>query len=218
MKLKITYYLDVASSWCFLAEPAWAALKERYGGRVDFEWKIALMDATGLPVSKEQLKWYYRRSGTLMRSPFMLNSEWFQPRAAEYPVRNFVAEAAKDMGITDDRVRLALSTAVLRDGKQADRWEVAAEIGARAGGLDQTKLLELARSPAIEARARASTAEFHTLKVTQRPTFVIDSEIGDRAVFSGFARLPPLAAAVDAMLEDIAAYESYAVHFGTPPP
>ena len=30
MKLKITYYLDVASSWCFLAEPAWAALKERY--------------------------------------------------------------------------------------------------------------------------------------------------------------------------------------------
>src|SRR3979411_1982011 len=27
MHLKISYYLDVASSWCFLAEPAWAALK-----------------------------------------------------------------------------------------------------------------------------------------------------------------------------------------------
>ena len=105
-----------------------------------------------------------------------------------------------------------------RHSVQADRWEVAAEIGARAGGLDQTKLLELARSPAIEARARASTAEFHTLKVTQRPTFVIDSEIGDRAVFSGFAKLPPLAAAVDAMLEDLAAYESYTAHFGAPPP
>ena len=48
MKIKITYYLDVASSWCFLAEPAWAALKERYAGRVDFDWKIALMDAAGL--------------------------------------------------------------------------------------------------------------------------------------------------------------------------
>ena len=153
-----------------------------------------------------------------MRSPFMLNTEWLQPGATEYPVRNFVAEAARDLGVINDRVRLALATAVLRDGKPADKWEVAAEIGAQAGGLDQVKLLEHARSPAVEARVRASTAEFHAFKVTQRPTFVIDSEIGDRVVFSGFAKLPPLAAAVDAMLEDMAAYESHAAHFGVPPP
>jgi len=152
-----------------------------------------------------------------MRSPFMLNTEWFQPGAAEYPVRNLVAEAAKGLGVTDDRVRLALSTAVLRDGKPGEQWEVAAEIGAQAGDLDQTKLLERARSPATEARVRASTAEFHALQVTQRPTFVIESEIGDRAVFSGFAKLAPLAAAADAIMEDIAAYESYASHFGVPP-
>ncbi|HEX7516182.1 MAG TPA: DsbA family protein [Chthoniobacterales bacterium] len=218
MQLKITYYLDVASSWCFWAEPAWAALKDRYAGRVDFDWKIALMDAASLPTSREQLGWFYRRSGVMMRSPFMLSTEWLDPGVAEYPVRNFVAEAAREMGVTDDRVRLALATAVLHDGKQADQWDLAAEIGAQAGELDQMKLLDRARSPAVEARVRASTAEFHALKVTQRPTFVIDSEIGDRAVFSGFAKLPPLAAAVDAMLEDIAVYESHAAHFGVPPP
>jgi predicted DsbA family dithiol-disulfide isomerase len=218
MKIKITYYLDVISSWCFLAEPAWTALKERYGGAVDFEWKIALMDATGMPTSPEQLSWFYRRSGTIMRSPFMLNTEWLQPGVAEYPVRNFVAEAARDLGVADDRVRLALATAVLRDGRPADQWEVAAEIGAEAGALDPAQLLERARSAEIEARVRASTAEFHALGVTQRPTFVIDSDIGDRAVFSGFAKLPPLTAAVDAMLEDIAAYESHKAHFGEPPP
>jgi predicted DsbA family dithiol-disulfide isomerase len=218
MKLKITYYLDVASSWCFLAEPAWAALKARYTGRADFDWKIALMDVAGLPTSREQLGWFYRRSGTIMRSPFMLNTEWLQPGMAEYPVRNFVSEAARDLGVVDDRVRLALATAVLRDGKAVDKWDVAAEIGAEAGELDRAKLLERARSPAIEARVRASTTEFHALKVTQRPTFVIDSEIGDRAVFSGFAKLLPLAAAVDSMLEDISAYESHAAHFGAPPP
>lgn len=218
MRIKITYYLDVISSWCFLAEPAWIELKECYAGRVDFEWKIALMDAAGLPISGEQLAWFYRRSGTIMRSPFMLNTEWLQPGATEYPVRNFVAEAARALGVRDDRVRLALATAVLRDGKQADQWEVAAEIGAEAGGLDRARLLEQARLPEIEARVRVSTAEFHALKVTQRPTFVIDSEIGDRALFSGFAKLPPLASALDAMLEDIAAYESHTAHFGTPPP
>ena len=153
-----------------------------------------------------------------MRSPFMMRTEWLQPGLAEYPVRNFVAEAARDLGVADDRVRLALATAVLRDGKQADQWEIAAEIGAQAGALDQAKLLVCARSPAVEARVRASTAEFHALRVTQRPTFVIDSEIGDRAVFSGFAKLPPIAATVDAMLEDIAAYESHKAHFGEPPP
>jgi predicted DsbA family dithiol-disulfide isomerase len=217
MQLKITYYLDVASSWCFWAEPAWAALKERYAGRVDFDWKIALMDAASLPTSREQMGWFYRRSGMMMRSSFMLNTEWLEPGAAEYPVRNFVAEAAKDLGVADDRVRLALANAVLRDGKAADKWEVAAEIGAHAGGLNKANLLKRARAPAVEARVRASTADFHELKVTQRPTFVIDSEIGDRAVFSGFAKLPPLVAAVDAMLEDIAAYESHAAHFGMPP-
>jgi predicted DsbA family dithiol-disulfide isomerase len=176
------------------------------------------MDAASLPTSREQLGWFYRRSGMMMRSPFMLSTEWLEPGVAEYPVRNFVAEAARDLGVTDDRVRLTLAEAVLRDGKAADKWDVAAEIGAQAGGLDQRKLLDRARSPAVEARVRASTAESHALQVTQRPTFVIDSEIGDRAVFSGFAKLPPLAAAVDAMLEDIAAYESHEAHFGVPPP
>ena len=218
MKLKITYYLDVVSSWCFFAEPLWAALKDRYADRMDFEWKIALMDANGLPKSQQQLEWYYRRSGTIMRSPFKLRTEWLQPGADEYPVRNRIAEAARQMGVTDDRVRLALATAVLRDGKEADRWEVGAEIAAQAGGLDPQKLLERAQSKEIEDRIRATTNEFHALQVTQRPTFVLDSEIGDRAVFSGFAKLSPLAAAAEAMLEDLVTYESYAAHFGTPPP
>ena len=87
----------------------------------------------------------------------------------------------------------------------------------KRAGSTEPNLLERARSPEIEARVRASTADFHALKVTQRPTFVIDSEIGDRAVFSGFAKVSPLAAALDAMLEDIAAYESHKAHFGEPP-
>lgn len=153
----------------------------------------------------------------MMGAPFLLHTDWLQPGATEYPVRNFVAEAAKDFGVTDDRVRLALATAVLRDGRPADEWNLAAEIGAQAGGLDQAKLLELAHSPKIEARVRTSTAEFFSLKVTQRPTFVIDTDIGDRAVFSGFAKLPPLTAAIDSMLEDASMYASFAAHFGAPP-
>ncbi len=67
------------------------------------------------------------------------------------------------------------------------------------------------------ARARATTAELHALNVSQRPTFVLESTIGDRAVFSGLATLAPLVAAAEAMLNDAAAYASYAAHFGAPP-
>jgi predicted DsbA family dithiol-disulfide isomerase len=217
MRLTVTYYLDIISSWCFWTEPAWSELKRRYEGKLGFQWKIALLDKTGLPTSVEQEKWFYRRSGTMMRSPFMLSSEWYDPNQTEYLAPNCVAEAAKDLGIVDDRVRLALSRAGLREGKKFGEWEVAAEIAADAGKLDRKELLTRARSPVIETRVRADTADFHLLQVTQRPTFVMDTEIGDRAVFSGFAKAAPLTVAIDSMLDDADAYIAYAAHFGAPP-
>jgi len=217
MRITITYYLDVVSSWCYWAEPAWAELKKRYEGRIDFQWKIALMDKSGLPTSREQHEWYYRRSGALMRSQFLLNADWADFGAAEYLAPNCIAEAAKDFGISDDRVRLAIAHAALREGKKIGDWKVSLEVAARAGGIDPTKLSDRARSSDIEKRIRSDTADFHKLQVTQRPTFVIDTEIGDRAVFSGFAKAAPIVAAVDATLDDAEAYTSYAAHFGTPP-
>ena len=217
MRITVTYYLDVISSWCFWAEPAWAELKKRYEGKAEFLWRIALMDKSGLPTSREQHEWFYRRSGTIMRSPFMLSSDWCDYKQSEYLAPNCVAEAAKDFGITDDRVRLALAYAGLREGKHFDDWNIAAEIGAKVAKLDANELLERARSIVVETRIRADTADFHLLQVTQRPTFVFDSEIGDRAVFSGFVRLEPFVAIMDSMLDDAEAYTAYKAHFGEPP-
>jgi len=217
MPVTVTDYLDVVSSWCFWSEPTWAELKKRYEGRVKFQWKIALMDSRGLPTSREQERWFYRRSGMMMRSPIMLNTDWYEPSLPEWLAPNCVAEAAKDFGFTDDRVRLALAYAALREGKKISDWNVSAQIGAEAGGIDTGKLLERATSAEIEQRVRASTTEFHALQVTQRPAFVIDTEIGDRAVFSGVVKLEPLAATIDSILDDAAAYAAHKAHFGDPP-
>ena len=217
MPMKVTYYLEVISSWCYWAEPAWAELKQRYAGKVEFGWKLALMDTSGLPASRAQCEWFYRRSVTIMRSPFMLNSGWFEPGLKEYLAPNLVAEAAKEFGVTDDRVRLAIAHGALREGRKVGRWEEAAAIAASEAGLDAAALLKKAKSPEVEARARATTAEFHSLQVNQRPTFLLENSIGDRAVFSGLATAAPLAAAIDAMLNDAAAYASHAAHFGPPP-
>lgn len=218
MKVKITYYLEVVSSWCYWAEPAWAELKRRYSDRVEFGWKIAQMSAEAYPASRSQAEWFYRRSGTIMRSPFMLNSGWFEADRRQMLAPNLVAEAAKDFGVTDDRARLAIAHAADREGKKVGRWEVSVGAAAKAAKLNAATLLARAKSEAVAARVKKSTSEFFALQVSQRPAFLIESAIGDRAVFSGIVRVEPLAAALDAMLADQAAYDSWQAHFGGPPP
>src|SRR2546430_11918460 len=146
------------------------------------------MDPNGLPTSGKQGQWFYRRSGMMMRSPFMLNTDWYDPSLPEWLPPNCVAEAAKDFGFTDDRVRLALANAALREGKKVSEWEIAVEIGAAAASVEKKTLLERARSAGIEKRGCGSTAEFHAPQITQRPAFLIHPEIGHRGLFSGVVK------------------------------
>jgi predicted DsbA family dithiol-disulfide isomerase len=220
--MKVTYYLEVTSSWCFWSEPMWAELKRRFAGRAEFGWKISQMKAADYPVSNAQCDWFYRRSGMVMRSPFMLSSGWFEPgviKDGTIVAPNLVAEAARDFGFEGDEIRLALSHAGEREGQKTLRMEVAVEIAVAAGGgkLDAKKLRTRAESAEVRARIEASTKEFYAHQVTQRPTYVLEDAIGDKAVFSGLVRIEPLAATIESMLSDVAAYAAHKVHFGEPP-
>jgi predicted DsbA family dithiol-disulfide isomerase len=217
--MKVTYYLEVLSSWCHWVEPVWAELKARYAGKAQFEWRIALMRQEDFPVSRVQCEWFYRRSGgTVMHSPVMLNSGWFEEgRTDGFVNPSLVAEAAKDFGVHDDTVRLAVSRAALVDGRKVGRIEEAVAVAAKASGIAAKKLRARAESAAVRARVDASTAEFYSHRVNQRPAFVLEDSIGDKAVFSGLVAMAPLAAAIDAMLSDTAAYAAHAAHYGAPP-
>jgi predicted DsbA family dithiol-disulfide isomerase len=140
MNIKVTYYLDAVSSWCYWAEPAWAELKQRYAkSPVEFDWQIALLDEEGMSKSREQCEWFYRRSGTIVRSSFKLNSGWLDPVLPEFLAVNCVAEAAKDFGITDDRARLALMEAAMRHGQKIADWKICAAIAAKSAKLNEKK-------------------------------------------------------------------------------
>jgi predicted DsbA family dithiol-disulfide isomerase len=217
--MKVTYYLEVVSSWCAWVEPVWAELKTRYTGRVEFDWKIALMNPADFPVSREQCDWFYRRSGgTVMHSPFMLNSGWFEAaRQGHYEAPNLVAEAARDFGCSGDEIRLALAHAAVRDGRKVGDMATAAAVAAKAGKISVKKLRAAAESAVVRARVDASTREFLSHQITQRPAFILEDAIGDKAVFSGVVRIEPLAATIEAMLADTAAYAAHAAHHGASP-
>jgi predicted DsbA family dithiol-disulfide isomerase len=219
--MKVTYYLDVLSSWCTWVEPTWAELKRRFAGRAEFEWRIALMNPEDFPVSRAQCDWFYRRSGgTVLHSPFMLNSEWLEEsRRGHYEAPNYVAEAAREFGFDGDEIRLALARAALREGKKVGDLATAVAIASEAGAgrLDRGKLQAAAASDAVKARVAASTKEFFAHQINQRPSFILTDAIGDKAVFSGLVRIEPLAATIDAMLADTAAYTAHEIHHGKVP-
>ncbi len=219
LRMKITYYLEVLSSWCHWVEPVWAELKSRYAGRAEFEWRIALMNPDDFPVSQAQCDWFYRRSGgTVMHSPYLLNSGWFEvERKGRYEAPNLVAEAAKDFGFNGDEIRLAIAHAALREGVKVGDLATAVKVAAKAGKIDPKKLLKAAESNLVKDRVATSTADFHAHQITQRPAFVLTDAIGDKAVFSGLVRMEPLAATIDAMLADTAAYAAHKAHHGVPP-
>jgi len=177
------------------------------------------MQPQGFPVSREHCDWFYRRSGLQLRAPYMLDSGWLEPsRKGDYTAANLVAEAGRDfLGESDERIRLALTHAALREGRKVGDLATAVAVAAAAVGISAESLRAAAESPAVRARVEASTAAFHAHQITQRPAFVLEDAIGDKAVFSGLVRGAPLAAALEAMLEDCAGYASFAAHFGTPP-
>ena len=216
--MKITYFVEVFSSWCYWAEPTWAELKKRFEGRVQFDWKIALMRKEDFPVSRAQCDWFYQRSGTVMKSPFMLNSGWVDEAGeGDYAAPNLVAEAARSLGIVDDRVRLALAYAAIREGKKLSVLANSVDVAAAASGFDAGKLKQAAQSQDVRDRVAASTEDFLRHQINQRPAFILTDEIGDKAVLSGLVHIQPLAATIEAMLADAASYASHRVHFGNPP-
>jgi predicted DsbA family dithiol-disulfide isomerase len=211
--VRLIYYCDVLSSWCFYCEPNLDKLREKYGSRLWYEWRIALV--RDLPANRAQVEWFYKRSGSISGS--RLNPGWLQG-AYENLEPNLAAEAARALGVTDDSVRRALSRAALVDGRPIFRRAEAVAVAASAGALDPGALAAAMDDPATGERIRRSGEEFDALHVDQRPGFVLRSSIGDMAVFSGIWALEPLDVTVRTMLDDVEKYERFAADNPPLPP
>ena len=208
--VKLRHYLDVMSSWCYYAEPNLERLREKYGSKLSYGWRIALVK--DLPLSRAQVEWFYKRSGSI--SGTHLNPEWFQGPLGSLDA-NLAAEAARELGFADDRVRLALARAALVDGIPVQYRSNAAEVVAVTTGVEPDKVLTVMDDPKVKARIDESEAEFAGLRIDQRPAFVLRSSIGDAAVFSGVWSFEPLDATICAMLADVEKYAAFAA--GNPP-
>jgi predicted DsbA family dithiol-disulfide isomerase len=206
--VKLFHYLDVMSSWCLYAEPHVDHLRQKYGSRLSYDWRIALI-TENMPGgnTRQQVEWFYKRSGSI--SGVHLNPDWCQgPHTTLEP--NLAAEAARELGFNDDRVRLALARAALIEGMPICHKTVAADVVAAVTGIEAGRILTLMNGPTLRERIKATGEEFAAFRIDQRPAFVLRSSIGDTAIFSGIWAFEPLDATIGAMLHDVDKYEKFA--------
>ena len=214
--VRLVYYLDVLSSWCWYAEPAVARLRQTFGTDLNYEWRISwINDGAPLHYTRELLAWYYRRSGSI--SGTALNAAHLESTADSTRWPNLAAQAARELSCTGDEVRRALSRAAMIEGKHIESRELAIAVACEAGRLDPAALGAAMDDPATENRLHEWFAEFTALGATQRPTFTLRNDIGDAYMLSGNFRFEPLEACVRAMLEDEAGYRRFETANEPPP-
>ncbi len=158
-----------------------------------FEWRIALMRPRIFPSPRAQCDWFYRRSGgTVMRSPVHA-----QLRMVREGARRATTSAEPRRGGRPG-FRRSLTTGSAWPCRQAASEIEGRKIGrhrrgrGRRGQGDRASppgsCKARAESAAVRARVDASTAEFFSHRITQRPAFILEDAIGDKAVFSGLVR------------------------------
>jgi predicted DsbA family dithiol-disulfide isomerase len=206
--MEITYFFDVCSCWCALADDALAIVRARYGDRVLVRWKVALIN-NGRPLDaglKQEL-WYYDRCEAATGRRF--NHRWIEGPGQSTYLPNALIHAAQKLG-KGEEVHKALKSAGLERGEAILRRDLAITIASGASGLERLKLETALEDRETAAEISASTAKFESYRIDQRPAFVLRSTIGDTAILSGLYRIEPLAAALDAMIRDEDSYDRFA--------
>lgn len=204
--LKLTYYLDVLSSWCFAAESSLARLREDLGRRLDVEWRIAYLFGGGrMGYAPATSAWQYRRLKSV--SGVELNPAWRESADDTTWFANLATEAARGLGIEDDRVRLAMARAAMIDGRHVGRKDIALHVAAQASGLRPADLEREMDAPRTEQRMHLTTQSYKALGLQVQPAFVFRNDIEDTAILSGLFRYETLRSCGEEML---AADDGYA--------
>ena len=207
-RVQLTYFYDVCSMWCALGDEVLAKIREEFGPRVPITRKIALInEGEPMDAGPEQERWFYDRCEVATNRRF--DHRWIEKSGQTTWLPNRVIHIAEKLG-KGPEVLEALKNEGLTEGRFILRHEVALDIATTASGIERAKFESLLDDPATIEEIRATTAEFNTLQVNQRPTFVIRSAIDDTAIFSGLYRPEPILSALAAMIADEDSYGRFA--------
>jgi predicted DsbA family dithiol-disulfide isomerase len=206
--MELTYFYDVCSMWCALGDEVLAKIREQYGSRVSITRKIALInEGEPMDAGPEQERWFYDRCEVATGRRF--DHRWIEKPGQTTWLPNRLIHIAEKLG-KGAEVLEGLKSEGLIKGRPILRHDVAIDIAVAVSGIDRTKFETYLDDPITIEEIQETTAEFSSLRLSERPTFVIRSAIDDTAIFSGLYRAEPMLSALAAMIADEDAYERFA--------
>jgi predicted DsbA family dithiol-disulfide isomerase len=199
--ITVTHYCYTLSTWSLAAEDAVAEIKDRYGDKLDYQWRLAVMHYNGGrgAFADGELEAPYARLEAVTGQRVSLG--WWR-EGYDWTIPDRVVDAARALGATATDVRLALATAGLRQGENITDPDFACSLASRIARIDADALRAEAMGPATMLRLHQSASEFAALGVPFVPAFKLSNAIDDTVVLSGVWRPEPLVACIEGLLKD----------------
>jgi predicted DsbA family dithiol-disulfide isomerase len=210
LPIRIDYYLDALSQWCFIGDKALRNIQMRYANQLHIRYRFVPICGRGpIYVDSDGQRMAYERSESISG---VHTTVWLQGEARSTWQANAAILAACSLGIDIERARNAISTAALEHAAPLGENGEAATLIATRFGIDRQVLEAAMNSQAICEQMDEDARAFTQNGCTLRPAFVLENDIGDRTVLNGGWRESLLAEVVDALLSDAAGYEWYEKH------
>jgi predicted DsbA family dithiol-disulfide isomerase len=209
--VKCTYFLDVLSQWCFIADRALQKARFSHLGNLEVEYRFVPIASDGpLQVTHDEQLRVYRRSRMISG---VTTRAWIEPSSQ---VRTWEANAATmaaaKLGGDIDVVRARVARAALVDGLPLGRPGQATAFVSGAFGIDEADLRRVMDSAELCEEIRQGERRFADLGLKVRPSFVLSNSIDDHIVLGGQYSFEVLSASIGSLVADEAAYAYFEEH------
>src|SRR5579863_1495377 len=150
------------------------------------------------------MQWYLKRGSLAYGREF--RADWYEGPQGGTWFANAVALVGTEMSGEAMRTMHAMMSAALEQGAKAGRADVCFELMGKYLGIPASDVAARVNDPATAARLEAGNHRLAALGADERPTFLLESEIGDRALLKGMWQEDAVAGVAMALLHDERSY------------
>ncbi len=200
--MRAIVFVDVLSHWGLAAIPAARAIADL---TPDFEIVYApLADGNANGNTAEQEAWYYKRGA--MTYGRQLRSDWCESPQTRTWFANAIAYVGSQL--TGDALRTAhaVMSAAMEQGRLFGRPNECYEFMGKYLDIPASEIGKRVNEPHVKEALDEGNRRLAALGADERPTFLLENDIGDRVLLKGMWHKELVAAAGLALLHDQRAY------------
>ena len=200
--MRATVFIDVLSHWCLAAVPAIRVLTE-----LTPNVEIVLAPIKGnapAGYTNEMMRWWLERGALAYGRK--LRADWCEGPQTTSWFANAIASIGGEENGEPLRAAHAVMSGALEQGLKLGRADECFEFMARYLKTNASEIGKRVADPALAAKLDGGNRRLREAGADERPTFLLEGEIGDRALLKGLWQKELVAAAGLAILHDERAY------------